>query len=191
MLRPNSEIAGRLAEAPGRRARDADRAIEQAEDDLLRSCGLVEDAQAETPLEKVALLRDLTPDQIARLRPYLERRDAQAGSTVFSEGDPGSHLFLVTRGRASVHLVSNDRDIRLATFAPGTVFGELAILDRGPRSATVAADDALTVFALGADDFLALQAKEPDIAVKILSALGRELSLRLRQANRTIHQLEA
>jgi MFS superfamily sulfate permease-like transporter len=191
VLRPNSETADRLAEAPGRRVRDADRAIEQAEDDLLRSFGLIEHADAEMPLEKVALLRELTPDQIARLRPYLERRDAQAGSTIFSEGDPGSHLFLVTRGRASVHLVSNDRDIRLATFAPGTVFGELAILDRGPRSATVTADDALTVFALGADDFRALQAKEPDIAVKILSALGRELSVRLRQANRTIHQLEA
>jgi MFS superfamily sulfate permease-like transporter len=191
VLGPNTETADRLAEAPGRRVRDADRAIEQAEDDLLRSFGLIEYAADEMPLEKVALLRELTPDQIARLRPYLERRDAQAGSTVFSEGDPGSHLFLVTRGRASVHLVSNNRDIRLATFAPGTVFGELAILDRGPRSATVTADDGLTVFALGADDFLALQAKEPDVAVKILSALGRELSVRLRQANRTIHQLEA
>jgi CRP-like cAMP-binding protein len=68
---------------------------------------------------------------------------------------------------------------------------ELAILDHGPRSATVTADDALTVFALSVESLATLQATEPDAALKILSGLGRELSVRLRQANMTIHQLEA
>lgn len=190
VLQPRSETAERLAELPTERGPDIDRAIEQAEDDLLRRLTEAADEPGELPLEKVALLRDFTQDQIARLTPYLERRDAPADSTVFREGDPGSHVFLVTRGRASVRLVSSEHNIRLATFAPGTVFGELAILDRGPRSATVTADDALTVFALSVAGFAALQATEPDVALKFLSALGRELSVRLRQANLTIHQLE-
>jgi SulP family sulfate permease len=115
----------------------------------------------------------------------------RAGSTIFKEGDPGAHLFLVTRGHASVRLVTKDGDIRLATFAAGTAFGELAILDHGPRSATVTADDEVTTWALSVSNFSALQMREPDLAIQILSALGRELCGHLRQANRTIHQLEA
>jgi SulP family sulfate permease len=195
VLAERSETYERVAELPGRRFPDIDRAIEWAEDELLNampgSTARHSDAVPELPLEKISLLRGFTPDQTARLRPHLLRQVWPAGSTIFREGDAGSHLFLVTRGRASVRLASEGGDIRLATFAPGTVFGELALLDRGPRSATVTADDEVTAFALSVDGFEGLRASEPDLAILILSALGRELSGRLRQANRTIHQLEA
>jgi sulfate permease, SulP family len=70
-------------------------------------------------------------------------------------------------------------NIRLATFATGTMFGELALLDAGARSAT-----------LTTSDFAAMAAKFPGVAVRLLAAVGRELSGRLRTANRTIHHLE-
>jgi CRP-like cAMP-binding protein len=76
------------------------------------------------------------------------------------------------------------------TFGPGAVFGELAILDGGPRSATVTADEELSAFGLSGEAFAILREREPDIAIKLLSALGRELSVRLRYANMTIQQLE-
>jgi len=189
-----SEIAQRLAELPGRRAPDVDRAVEWVEDELLNgAAGVVSSASgstAELPFEDVSLLRYFAPEQIRRLHPHFERAEWAAGSTIFKAGDPGSHLFLVTRGRASVRLISERRNIRLATFAPGSVFGELALLDKGPRSATITADDDLTTWALSEQSFKALQTQSPDIAIAILSALGRELSGRLRQANLTIHQLE-
>ena len=97
----------------------------------------------------------------------------------------------VDRGHASVRLVFDGRNIRLATFAPGSMFGELALFDRGPRSATVTADDEVTTWTLSARTFDTLRKDEPDLAIQILAALGRELSGRLRQANRTIHQLES
>jgi sulfate permease, SulP family len=190
VLRDRGEILESLAGLTGRRMPDVDRGIEHAEDNLLAALDKPREGPADLSLEGVSLLRELTADQIARLRPYVESKEWAAGSTIFSEGDPGSDMFFVSRGHASVRLVSNDRHIRLATFGPGTVFGELAILDHGPRSATVTADDALTVFALGGTSFVALQSQEPDIAIKILSALSHELSSRLRQANMTIHQLE-
>jgi SulP family sulfate permease len=99
-------------------------------------------------------------------------------------------LFLVTKGRASVHIRHADGAIRLVTFVPGTVFGELAILDQGPRAATVTADEDMSTFSLGNDAFAALREREPAVAIKLLSALGRELSFRLRSANITIQQLE-
>jgi CRP-like cAMP-binding protein len=70
------------------------------------------------------------------------------------------------------------------------VLGELAILDRGPRSATVTADEEMLAFALSGEGFDALREAEPPVAIKLLAALGRELSVRLRSANMTIQQLE-
>ena len=102
----------------------------------------------------------------------------------------GSALYIVTRGRASVHIVHGKGDIRLATFALGAVVGELALLDRGPRSATVTVDEDLAGFALSAAAFDALCQQQPDIAIKLLAALGHELSVRIRYANLTIQQLE-
>jgi sulfate permease, SulP family len=113
-----------------------------------------------------------------------------AGAVVFRSGDPGSSLYLVTKGRASVHILHDDGDIRLATFAPGAVFGELALLDRGPRSATITADEDLRAFGLSEASFAVLCQQQPDLAIKLLTSLGRELSVRIRYANMTIQQLE-
>ena len=145
----------------------------------------------ELAFDRLPLLSEFEPDQIERLRAWLEPVAWPAGHVIFRRGDPGSSLYFVTRGRASVHLLHDDGDIRLVTFAPGAVFGELAILDRGPRSATITVDEDLKGFGLSEASFSALCRDEPDIAIKLLSALGRELSVRVRYANMTILQLES
>jgi CRP-like cAMP-binding protein len=76
------------------------------------------------------------------------------------------------------------------TFAPGTVFGELAILDAGPRSASIVADDIFVAYALSRAQLAALSHESPVVAIKLLINLARELSTRLRRANRMIDQLE-
>jgi CRP-like cAMP-binding protein len=121
----------------------------------------------------------------------MERTRHAAGSFIFREGDPGKELLVLSKGHASAHLAQPDGgDVRLATFAPGTVFGELAILDAGPRSATVIADDDVECYVLSRTSFAALESDAPAIAIRVLANLGGELSVRLRRANRTIHQLE-
>jgi sulfate permease, SulP family len=191
VLSGRTETAARLADI-FRRDRffpDIDRAIEWAEDDLLRKTAT--GPSLELSLDRVPLLRDFTADQIERLRGWLEPVAWPAGHVIFRRGDPGSSLYLVTKGCASVHLQHDDGDIRLVTFAPGAVFGELAILDRGPRSATITADEDLAGFGLSEASFAMLCQQQPDIAIKFLSALGRELSVRVRYANMTILQLES
>jgi SulP family sulfate permease len=191
VLSGRTETAARLADI-FRRDRffpDIDRAIEWAEDELLQNAG--SGPAVQLPLDRLPLLLDFTPDQIKRLQPWLEPVAWPAGHVVFRRGDPGSSLYLVTQGRASVHLVHDDGDIRLVTFAAGAVFGELALLDRGPRSATITVDQDLAGFGLSEASFGELCQKQPDIAIKLLSALGRELSVRIRYANMTIQQLES
>lgn len=168
---------------------DVDRAIEWAEDALLGATAAPE-VTGEIGLDRVSILRDFMPSEIAALTRHLELVSWPAGQVIFRQGDPGTALYLVAKGQASVHIGHADGDIRLVTFVPGTVFGELAILDRGPRSATVTADEDMLAFALTGEAFDALREAEPAVAIKLLAALGRELSVRLRSANMTIQQLE-
>jgi CRP-like cAMP-binding protein/anti-anti-sigma regulatory factor len=191
VLSGRTETAARLADIfkSDRFFPDIDRAIEWAEDDLLRDAGAA--SSRELPLDRVSMLRDFTADQVERLRGWLEPVAWPAGHVIFRRGDPGAALYLVTKGRASVHLWHDDGDIRLVTFAAGTVVGELALLDGGPRSATVTVDEDLAGFALSEASFTTLCQEQPDIAIKLLSALGRELSVRIRYANMTIQQLES
>jgi anti-anti-sigma regulatory factor len=190
VLSGRTETAARLADIfhGDRFFPDIDRAIEWAEDDLLQNAGT--GPSLELPLQRHPLLLDFTAEQIERLRGWLEPVAWPAGHVIFRHGDPGSALYLVTRGRASVHIRHDDGDIRLVTFAAGAVLGELALLDRGPRSATITVDEDLTGFGLSEASFAVLCGEQPDIAIKLLSALGRELSVRIRHANMTILQLE-
>jgi CRP-like cAMP-binding protein len=69
------------------------------------------------------------------------------------------------------------------------MFGELALLDQEARSATVEADEELVCYVITREGFDRLTRDHPAIAIKLLTNLGRELSSRLRRANRTIYQL--
>ena len=185
-----TETAARLADVfqHDRFFPDIDRAIEWAEDALLPK--FAANGATELSLGEVPLLRNFSADQTSGLRSWLEPVAWPAGHVIFRSGDLGATLYLVTRGRASVHIVQGGGDIRLVTFGPGAVVGELALLDRGPRSATVTVDEDLTGFALSAAAFDGLCQQQPDIAIKLLAALGHELSVRMRYANLTIQQLE-
>lgn len=171
---------------------DSDRALEWAEDDLIaRTLGAAK-GDEEYELEHLDLLVDLSPRDREALRPRLTRRTYQRGTVVFREGDEGRELYIIARGAASVRmkLAGENREKRLATFAAGTVFGELALLDAGPRSATVQADDDLVCYVLTADAFAALAREHEGVGIKLLASVGRELGRRLRRANQTIYQLE-
>ena len=90
-----------------------------------------------------------------------------------------------------IRLTGTDREARLVTFAPGTVFGEIALLDTEPRSATITADEPLVCYVLTASDFDEIKNSHPAIAILLLTNLGRELSSRLRRVNRIIYQLDS
>jgi CRP-like cAMP-binding protein len=115
----------------------------------------------------------------------------EPGREVFHQGAPGDEMFVIAKGSASAFLrQASGSEMRLVTFAPGTAFGELAILDSGSRSARVTTEGGLVCYALSKEKFAALAAKAPATAIKLVSNLGRLLSHRLREANHTIQQLE-
>jgi MFS superfamily sulfate permease-like transporter/CRP-like cAMP-binding protein len=170
---------------------DLDRAIAWAEDDLLRAEVRPGDEPAELPLDQAGILAGFTPAEMAQVEKHFERAVYEAGRVIFREGDPGNELFVVAKGTATASLrQGSGGEIRLVTFAPSTVFGELAVLDAGARSATVTADHELVCYVLTGKDFASLSERSPAVAIKLLANLARRMSHRLRDANRTIQLLE-
>ena len=192
-----SEAAARLLELGARNAlretfEDADRALEHAEDDLLREKLGERAPGTELSLRQVGVLANFSGDEIDLLATHLVRTSHEKGELVFRQDAPGDALFMIVRGSASAYLHRpGTADIRLAVFAPGALFGELALLDAGLRSATVIADEALVCHALSKDEFARLSANSPALAIKLLTGIARELAGRLRRANVMIDQLEA
>lgn len=104
--------------------------------------------------------------------------DVKAGKTLVREGDTGRELFVITEGTARV----TRRGRRLAELGPGDYFGEMALLDHSPRSATVEAQSDMRVMILGPREAEALFDREPGIARPMLATMAR----RIRNSERSL-----
>ena len=117
---------------------------------------------------------------LARVAEVAVPRTFAAGEVVFREGDLSNTCYIVRLGHArAVREHADGRSITLANFGPGDIFGELSMFDDESRSATVDTLEPTEVIAILGGDMRRLLAEHPDIAVKLLAALGR----RLRETN--------
>jgi CRP-like cAMP-binding protein len=109
-----------------------------------------------------------------------EPRTFAAGAVIFSAGEPGDGLHLVQAGRVRIAADVSATEARtLAVVEPGDSFGEMAVLDDAPRSATATAEVDTTTLFLSRDVFLGLLEQHPRLAMGLL----RELSARMRALN--------
>ena len=171
---------------------DTDRALEAAENEILIKVLGLTNALGEMSLSKLSLMETMSPKELVVLEGLIEKRIFSAGEDVFLEGTAGSELFIIAEGLASVYrtLESGRGNYRVVTFGPDMVFGEMALLDSKPRSASVKSDTKLTCYALSREHLSRLQEKNNAIAVKLLLSLSSELAKRLRSANQTISSLQ-
>jgi MFS superfamily sulfate permease-like transporter len=166
---------------------DADQALGWAEDRLLgtdRGASLME-----VPFERLALAAGLDAGELASLRRSLQRAELNADEVLFREGDPGDRLYVLARGAVSILVHGGGQQRRIVTFAPGAVFGEAAMLDGAPRSATATVVEDAVVYSLSRRELDALARGDPELANKLLVNLGRHLSARLRQTTDTLREL--
>ncbi|MDS4070487.1 MAG: SulP family inorganic anion transporter [Candidatus Competibacter sp.] len=169
----------------------ADQALEYAENALLNALGLAPNLlEQRFSLDETDLCREMKPAEIAGLAAVLRPRELASGERLFAAGDLGSELFLVLRGRVDIRLpAAAYRFKRLAIYGPGTVFGEVAFLDPGPRTAEAVAVRPSELLALNWADFNLLRESHPDAAIALLLALGRLESRTLRWSAREIQRL--
>jgi CRP/FNR family transcriptional regulator len=131
-------------------------------------------------LARVPTFAELGEPELAAVAAVAAPRRFGAGEVVFREGDESSTCYVVRDGHArAIREHADGRQITLATFGPGDIFGELAMFDDERRSATVEALDDLDVLAVLGHDMRRLMREHAEIAVKLAVALVR----RLRDAN--------
>ena len=165
---------------------DLDRALEWCENHLLTALRSRDAAEGVYPFSQLDIVRGLDAREREAFFGVLERREYLLNTTIFEQGDEGDALYVILRGSASVRMRLPGGDLRLVTFSSGTVFGEMALLDHERRSATVTADETLVCLVLGRERFDRLGAEHPRIAMTILANMAREMSLRMRRANRAL-----
>jgi CRP/FNR family transcriptional regulator, cyclic AMP receptor protein len=127
-------------------------------------------------LERIQLFSGLAPADLVRLADGLRTRRFRRGEVLFHQGDPGDSLFIVNSGAVKIVLPSEEGDEAiLTTVRPGSFFGELALLDDAPRSATAVAMEATETFVLRREPFRELIDTSPAARDALLAALAGEL----------------
>jgi len=127
-------------------------------------------------LRSISLFEGLTPEQLAKVASLAQVRSYPGRAVIVSQGEPADALFAIMRGRLKVAASGPDgRDTVLGIMAEGEVFGEVALLDGGARSATCTAIEPCELLAIERDQFMELLEQSPGIAVKLLHVLSSRL----------------
>lgn len=164
---------------------DLDNALEMAEDRLLAEPDV--QPMMAVDLADQALVRGLSPAELAIVASHLLRRIYEHGSSIVVRGAASDALFLIERGRASVSIeIPGQGRRRLSTLGPGMTFGEAALLDGGLRTADVGADSEVVCLALSVEAFETLLVQHPEVAAALLRNLLRSVGATAARLTREV-----
>ena len=131
-------------------------------------------------LAGVPFFSGLAEDDLEQIAEHATPESFRRGALIISDGDPADALYVVINGRVKVYLGSDDgKEVVLTILGPGESFGEIALLDEEPRSASVAAMEKTTVLVIRRDRFLELLRENSDLSwamIRSLSHLVRRLT---------------
>jgi CRP/FNR family transcriptional regulator, cyclic AMP receptor protein len=122
-------------------------------------------------LGKVQLFSACSKGDLERISALTNEIDVAPGTVLIREGDPGRECFVIEAGAATVTLQGGESK----AMGPGEVFGELALLDQAPRSATVTADSEMRLLVLNAREFATLLDDHPSVRRNVLAAVASRL----------------
>jgi hypothetical protein len=139
-------------------------------------------AGAITPgsLRRIKILADMEEPQLASLLQYLEVLKLLPNATVFRKGDHGDAMFMVLEGEVRARVLIDGRESTLSTMTPGECFGEIAVIDQGPRSADVLANVESVLLKISAAALKRLFQEAPALAAPFLLALSKTITGRVR-----------
>ncbi len=125
-------------------------------------------------LAEIALFQPLWPEERLRLASQMRAKHFTKGEVVFHKDDPATHLFVIAAGSVKISIQEESgREVLVAVYRGGDVFGELALFDEGPRSATVTALTDTTAYSLAGADLFAVLERNPKALRQLLARLTR------------------
>ncbi len=143
-------------------------------------------------LRNFIFFRNMSNRQLKHIRDVLYERTYREGEYIFEVDQPGAALFIIEEGEIAVEvMVGPNKYAEVATLAGGSFFGELALLDHAPRSASARAKKTSRVLALFRSDLDKLIDTAPDVAACIYKALATVVGERLKATNELIDENRA
>ena len=127
---------------------------------MLRLCRMM-------TIEESKLFTGLSPGELQLLRSIVQEQSFPVGAVIFNQGDPGNGLYVVRSGVVQIASEISQSDRRsLSRILPGESFGDMAVLDQEPRSATASAEQDTEVYFIPREDLLPLLEKIPRLAAR-------------------------
>lgn len=133
---------------------------------------------------RIKVLAGFNDAQLSSFVRYMEIVSVDSLRLVVREGDPGDAMFLILEGELRVRVIRQGKESVLATLKAGDFFGEISLLDEGPRSADVVANERSTLLKISTGSFEKLRGEAPALAEPFLHALSQILVGRLRAVNK-------
>ncbi len=135
-------------------------------------------------IERSRWADELSWGQIKTLASYMEPYEVEQGGTIMNEGAHGAHLILIVQGQVNIVKKNTDRIQKvIATLGPGRTFGEMALIDGEPRSASAVAATHVSLLVLTKDSFVRLTKKSPHLSQSLVLKIAKLMSQRLRQVS--------
>lgn len=142
------------------------------------------------PLKECELFRSLEDREIALLAKVVEEKTLAANTPLFYENMMGEAMYIIGGGGIQLSKMLAEGEVKtLTTLGPGEYFGEMALLEAGPRPVSAIATADSTVLLLRRAEFQKLMTEQPQIAIKVIIRMYQILSSRLRQASPRIQQM--
>jgi CRP-like cAMP-binding protein len=127
-----------------------------------------------------AVYLDKTPDDFTRTYPK--------NTMIFSENEPGTELYIIQRGVVKITKIVEDNEVLLAMLKPGDIFGEMALLENKPRSASAIAMEDCTLMAVNKANFERMVASQPQLITRLTTLLAERLWFIYKQLANTLIQ---
>lgn len=135
-------------------------------------------------LKEIPPFNELRKSELDEILKIVHERNYIAGEYIFLQGDPGIGLYFLLEGEVSIYRESLSKlKVKLANFSRGDFFGELALIDRGNRSASAIADTNCKIGIIFKPDLEEIIKKKPKIGVAVLLGLSKIIVTRLRNLN--------
>jgi len=142
-------------------------------------------------LRSLIVFDGLSNNDLILIDRTLHLRTYQAGDIVFEEEMPGAGLYIIKEGEITIKKnIEGGSQINLAVIPSRSFFGELALVDEMPRSASAVASKESTLLAFGKPDLEKVKDRNPVLALKIISNISRLIAQRLVKANENIESLQ-
>jgi len=127
-------------------------------------------------LQRNALFRDLPEETLGKVAALANRRSCNKNTLIFAQGEDGDALYGIASGQVRISATEpGGREVHIREFGPGDTFGEIAILDGGPRTASATAIADTQLFVIQRPQFLTLLEAEPQLAAHLLTVLCERL----------------